>query len=58
MVIYFFIKYVFKFHIYIMISPKYFAHPQYLILHKKKLEVILSTKEKHVKKKDEKYTSD
>jgi hypothetical protein len=34
-----------------MISPKYFAHPQYLILHKEKLEVILLTKEKHVKKK-------
>jgi hypothetical protein len=28
-----------------------FARPQYLILHQKKLEVTLSTKEKHVQKK-------
>jgi len=51
MVIFFFIKYVFKFDILHNGIPQIFAHPQYLILHKEKLEVILSTKEKHVKKK-------
>lgn len=54
----FFIKYVFKFDVYIMISTKYFHTHNISFYTQKKLEVILSTKEKHVQKKDEKYASD
>jgi hypothetical protein len=51
---FFFIKYVFKFDIYIMISTKYLhTHNISFSTQKRELEVILSTKEKHVQKETE-----